>query len=127
MIVVIATQDHENYAAHQGFDGTYYWKAKGGSEFKITGVPQGVDPMEVLDMVQADIRQANDYFRTDIIGVSVESDDYLSWFERSQLEYDGEITYREPEIEYRELQSRWEDPQEYAERSADLDAVYYGA
>jgi hypothetical protein len=33
----------------------------------------------------------------------MEADDYLSWFEKSQLEYDGKITCAEPIIEYSEL------------------------
>jgi len=33
---------------------------------------------------------------------SVEDDSYLSWFEKSQLEYDGEILFPEPIIEYGE-------------------------
>ena len=99
MIVVIATQDHENYAAHQGFTGDYYWKAKGGSEYLITDVPADADAMEIVKQVRADIEQANDYFRTDIIGVSLESDDYMSWFEQSQLEYEGKITYPAKELD----------------------------
>jgi hypothetical protein len=106
MILVIDTQDYENYAAHQGFDGSFYWKAKGGSSYKITGVPAGVDPDEVVEMVRNQIEQDNDYFQTSIIGYSMQSDDYMSWFEKSQLEYDGVITYREPEIEYNELQAQ---------------------
>jgi hypothetical protein len=35
-----------------------------------------------------------------IIGYSVEADSYLSWFEQSQLDYDGEILFKEPVIEY---------------------------
>ncbi len=127
MMLVIQTQDYENYAAHQGFSGEFYWKAKGGSEFKVTNIPQGVDPAEVVELVRADIEQDNEYFQTTIIGYGVESDDYLSWFEKSQLEYDGEIQFKEPVIDYAEVNSRYEDPRAYAEQSADLDAVYYGA
>ncbi len=127
MMLVIQTQDYENYAAHQGFNGEFYWKAKGGSEFKVTNIPQGVDPAEVVELVRADIEQDNEYFQTTIIGYGVESDDYLSWFEKSQLEYDGEIQFKEPVIDYAEVNSRYEDPRAYAEQSADLDAVYYGA
>lgn len=126
MMLVIATQDYENYAAHQGFDGTYYWKAKGGSEYKITDIPEHADLMEILALVRTDIEQNNDYFQTIIIGVSQEADDYLSWFEQSQLEYDGEIQFPEPRIPYSELQQPIEDPREYAEHSADLDAVCLG-
>jgi hypothetical protein len=104
MMIVIATQDRENYAAHEGFTGEYYWKMKGGSEYKITNVPLNIDYAEVVEMVRSEIEDlTNDYFQTQIIGWSVESDDYLSWFEKSQLEYDGEIMSKEPEIDYKEL------------------------
>ena len=103
MMLVIATQDYENYAAHQGFDGNFYWKAKGGSEYKITGVPAGVDPDEVVELVRNQIERNDEYFQTSIIGYSLQEDTYLSWFEQSQLEYEGEITYKEPEIEYDEV------------------------
>lgn len=127
MMLVIATQDYENYAAHQGFDGTFRWKAKGGSEFKVTGIPQGADIEEIVSMVRADIERNDEYFQTTIIGYGVEADDYLSWFEKSQLDYEGSIQFAEPVIEYSELNSRFEDPMAYAEASADADAIYYGA
>jgi hypothetical protein len=108
MMIVISTQDRENYAAHAGFTGEYFWKMKGGSVYKITDVPLNIDYAEVVDMVRGEIEDlTNDYFQTEIIGWSVESDDYLSWFEKSQLEYDGEITCKEPEIEYGELNARY--------------------
>ncbi len=127
MMLVIQTQDYENYAAHQGFNGEFYWKAKGGSEFKVTNIPQGVDPDEVVELVRSEIEQDNPYFQTTIIGYGLESDDYLSWFEKSQLEYDGEIQFKEPVIDYAEVNSRYEDPRAFAEAAADADAVYYGA
>lgn len=104
MMLVIRTQYMENYGAHD-WDGTgvcpQYWKMKGGSEYKITGVPLNIDHAEVVSA--AGIEKNNDYCREYILDWSVESDDYLSWFEKSQLEYDGAITCREPEIEYEEL------------------------
>jgi hypothetical protein len=127
MMIVISTQDHENYAAHQGFTGDFYWKAKGGSEFKIVGVPQNVDIDEVVEMVRDEIERDDEYFRTAIIGYDTKSDDYLSWFEKSQLDYEGSITFKEPVIEYSDLVARYTDPMEYAEMCADNDAAYYGA
>jgi hypothetical protein len=103
MVLVIQTQDYENYAAHQGFTGEYYWKAKGGSEYKITNVPANVDLAEVVELAKGSIEQNNEYFQTTIIGYGLEADDYLSWFEKSQLEYDGFIQCKEPTIEYSEL------------------------
>ena len=102
-MLVISTQDYENYAAHQGFTGEYYWKAKGGSEYKITNIPYMADCDAIVDMVKSDIEQDNDYFQTTILGWTIQPDDYLSWFEKSQLEYDGEIQFKEPEIEYSEI------------------------
>jgi hypothetical protein len=126
-MLVIQTQDYENYAAHEGFTGEFYWKAKGGSEFKITNIPANTDPAEIVDMVRGEIEQDNPYFQTTIVGYGVQPDDYLSWFEQSQLDYEGSITYKEPVIDYAEVNSRYEDPRAYAEQAADLDAVYYGA
>jgi hypothetical protein len=94
----------ENYGAHD-WDGTgecpQYWKMKGGSEYKITNVPLNIDYQEVVSM--ANVERDNEYCREYILDWSMEADDYLSWFEKSQLEYDGKITCAEPIIEYSEL------------------------
>lgn len=106
MMLVISTQDYENYAWVDGEIQTgkgAYWKAKGGSEYKITNIPYPCDVNEIVSIVRDQIERADDYFITNIIGYNVEADDYLSDFERSQLEYEGKITYAEPTIEYGEL------------------------
>lgn len=134
MILVIQTQDYENYGAHD-WDGEgscpQRWKAKGGSEIKITGVdPRLYTEAQIIDMIRDDIEQNNDYIQTTIVGASFQEDGYLSWFEKSQLDYEGSIQFAEPVIEFDKVVGRWlnmEDPMEYAERAADADAVYYGA
>jgi hypothetical protein len=103
MMLVIATQDYENYAAHQGFTGEYRWKAKGGSEYKITNIPANTDPAEIVELVRGEIEQDNEYFQTTILGYSIQPDDYLSWFEKSQMDYEGSIQFAEPSIEYNEI------------------------
>jgi hypothetical protein len=104
MMLVIRTQFMENYGAHD-WDGTgecpQYWKMKGGSEYKITNVPLNIDYQEVVSM--ANVEKDNEYCREYILDWSMEADDYLSWFEKSQLEYDGVIACKEPTIEYSEL------------------------
>jgi hypothetical protein len=104
MMLVISTQLYENYGAHD-WDGTgecpQYWKAKGGSEYKIIGVPLNINYDAVVAM--AAVEQDNDHFRETILDWSLENDDYLSWFEKSQLDYEGTITHKEPTIEYGEL------------------------
>lgn len=106
-MIVIDTQDYENYAAHQGFDGSYYWKCKGGSCYKVINVPEGADMDEVVAAVRWEIEDVtNHYFQTTIIGYGKENDDWMSDFEKSQLEYDGEIVYAEPVIDYSEYMAK---------------------
>ena len=96
-MLVIRTQYLENY----GTPTDPYWKMKGGSEYKVLGVPANVDLDEVVSC--ANVEQDNDYIQEYVVGYSIESEDYLSWFEKSQLEYDGEIMCPEPTIEYKEI------------------------
>jgi hypothetical protein len=108
MMLVIRTQFMENYGAHD-WDGQgecpQYWKMKGGSEYKITNVPLNVDYQEVVSM--ANVETDNIGCREYILDWSLEADDYLSWFEKSQLEYDGKVTCAEPIIEYSELNGEY--------------------
>lgn len=108
MMLVIATQYFENYAAHD-WDGVGVcpqgWKAKGGAEYKVTDIPFDLDDEVIVSMVQPLVEKDNDYVRETIIGWSKESDDYMSWFEKSQLEYDGVITFKEPCIKLSEINS----------------------
>lgn len=111
MKIVISTQHYENYAWRE--DGTVgtgaeaYWKAKGGSEIMIENVEAYVKMDDffgkkcemIVDGLREKIEEASDYFTVTIVGWSIEDDDYMSWFEKSQLEYDGEITCYEPRID----------------------------
>ena len=105
MIIVIDTQYCENYGAHD-WDGTgecpQYWKFKGGSSIKVVGVPQGVDPDEVVEIVRSGIEYSSEYSKEYILGWRVEADDWMSDFEKSQLADEGSIEFPEPTIEYSE-------------------------
>lgn len=128
MMLVLTTQVRENYGAHD-WDGhgepPQYWKNKGGHEYKILNVPTGVDFQEVVDMARSGIERSDNYFQETVIDWTVEDDTYLSWFERSQMEFDGSIMYPEPTLEYSELNARYTDPAEYAEQFAEADACAY--
>ena len=104
---VIRTQFMENYGAHD-WDGTgecpQHWKFKGGSEYKITGVDPTADPDDYINI--AGVEFSSEGAREYILGYSFEADDYLSAFEKSQLEYDGSITYPEPFISWSEMESQ---------------------
>jgi hypothetical protein len=103
MLLVIQTQNQENYGAHD-WDGKgecpQYWKFKGGNEIKVQGVEVGMDYSAIVESLRDQIEENTNFYRVSIIGYSVEADSYLSWFEQSQLDYDGEILFKEPVIEY---------------------------
>lgn len=127
-MLVIQTQDQENYGAHD-WDGEgacpQRWKFKGGSEYKVTNIPANTDPAEIVELVRGEIEVSNEGFRVDIVGYGVQPDDYLSWFEKSQLDYEGKISCKEPVIDYGDIKAVFD--YEYAEWAADRDAEYYGA
>lgn len=100
--LLIQTQCFENYA--WGEDGTLgtganaYWKAKGGGDYVVRNVDE-CDMLDIIvDRVRSKIEQDNDGFREYIIGYSVVADDYLTEFERDQLDYEGKITYPAHEV-----------------------------
>jgi hypothetical protein len=107
MMLVIETQCYENYAwLEDGSLGTgpdAYWKAKGGSSYKVLGVPTNVDMDEVLNMVRGEIENKTDAYQEIIIGHGLEADDWMSEFEQDQLKWEGEITFPEPFIVYSDL------------------------
>ena len=99
MKLLITTQTQENYGAHD-WDGEgavpQYWKFKGGQDYKYDLGKYGRSEEALTELVMAlrdQIEEDNDYFRNHIIDWTVVADDYLTEFERSQLEYDGSITY----------------------------------
>ena len=101
MMLVIDTQDRENYAAHNGFTGEYYWKMKGGQSYKVLNIPQDADPAKIVETFRSDIEDLdNDYYRSEIIEYSLQNDDWMSPFERSQLEYEGALMVTEPTFDY---------------------------
>ncbi len=100
--LLISTQYQENYGAHD-WDGTgtcpQYWKFKGGSDYVIKNFSGGETAAAMAVMaVRKDIEQDNDYVREHVIGWRIVADDYLTEFEQSQLDYEGQITYSPKEL-----------------------------
>lgn len=98
--LLIITQVYENYGAHD-WDGEgecpQYWKAKGGNEYVV----KNVDPNRICDIAMyasGNVERDNEYVRETVINWTVVADDYLTEFERSQLEYDGKIVYPAEEL-----------------------------
>lgn len=104
MKLMISTQVQENYGAHD-WDGVgecpQYWKFKGGNDYCYSLGSHGRSPEALAELVEAlrhQIECDDIGYREYLLGWSVESDDYLTDFERSQLEYEGKITYRTREL-----------------------------
>ena len=104
MKLVITTQVYENYAWRE--DGTIgrgaeaYWKAKGGEDYVIRNFdPTRYAPGIIVELLRNRIESATDYMMEHIVDWSVVEDNYLTEFEQSQLEYDGQITFPAKELE----------------------------
>ena len=92
--LLIQTQVYENY----GDADKPYWKAKGGGDYVVKKCKQFNKVTEVVMALRGQIEQDNEFYREHIINFEVVADDYLTEFERSQLEYEGKITYPANEI-----------------------------
>lgn len=101
--LLITTQVYENYAFDEdGVLGTgvnAYWKPKGGNDFVVKNFQDFNRVTETVMALRSKIECDNDMYREYIIGWEVVADDYLTEFERSQLEYEGKITYPAVEVE----------------------------
>ncbi len=99
--LLIQTQVYENYGAHD-WDGKnecpQYWKAKGGNDYVVKKFKKFNAVTETVMALRGQIEQDNDHYREQIINFEVVADDYLTEFERSQLDYEGRITYPAKEI-----------------------------
>ena len=99
--LLITTQVYENYGAHD-WDGVgecpQYWKAKGGSDYVVKKFRDFSAVSETVMALRGQIEQDNDGFRETIIGWEVVADDYLTEFEKDQLEYEGVIRHPAKEL-----------------------------
>ena len=101
--LLITTQVFENYAWRE--DGTLgtgadaYWKAKGGNDYVVKNF-KGKDVTMAVMALREQIEQANDGYMEQIVDFNIVADDYLTEFERSQLEYEGRITFPATELQF---------------------------
>jgi hypothetical protein len=93
--LVINTQYKENYNCTG--EGDPYWKFKGGSEY-IVSIPEGMSIVHLINEVAPLIEYANEMSEEFILGHLVVEDNYLSEFEKSQIECEGYAGYSEPRL-----------------------------
>jgi hypothetical protein len=98
--LLITTQVYENYGAHD-WDGEgecpQYWKAKGGCDYVVKKINVNT-VTETVMALRGQIEQDNQAFREHIIGWEVVANDYLTQFEKDQLEYEGKIRFPAKEL-----------------------------
>ena len=88
--IYVMTQNYENY----GSEDEPYWKPKGGSDYFIpnfTGTQE--QAVELVNSMATQIEYVNEYATSTILGIEVVADDYLTEFEQSQLDYEGQIRF----------------------------------
>lgn len=90
------TQDYENY----GTENEPYWKAKGGSDYIIEASEW---TEEMVNEVINRISYSNPFSQSSYIGHDSVSDEYMTEFERAQLDYDGEIIFPATRLNYDEF------------------------
>ena len=99
--LLISTQVYENYGAHD-WDGRgecpQYWKAKGGNDYVVKNFKDFGRVTEVVMALRSQVEEDSPYFRQSVIDWEVVADDYLTEFERDQLEYEGRIYYPAKEL-----------------------------
>jgi len=105
MKLLISTQVYENYAIDKngtlGVGENAYWKAKGGSDYVVKKFKGGNSAATVAIMsLREKIECDNDAYREHIVDWKIVADDYLTQFERDQLEFDGTIMFPATEVEY---------------------------
>jgi hypothetical protein len=102
MKIILYTQVLENYGAHD-WDGRgecpQYWKFKGGNDIEVV---RNLTPNEAADgtllhqiVYEASklVNKKTEYFEEYVRDWELVEDDHLTAFEKSQLEFDGAITY----------------------------------
>ena len=102
MKLLISTQVYENYGAHD-WDGTgecpQYWKAKGGSDYVIKRFKGGdEEAVKAIFCLRGQIESDDEFYRESILSWNIVGDDYLTEFEQSQLDYEGQIRFPSKEL-----------------------------
>lgn len=89
--LLITTQVYENY----GSADEPYWKPKGGCEYVVKNFEGDMDDiLSIGRRVECD----NEFYREYLLDWKMVKNDYLTEFEKSQLEYDGQILYPAKEL-----------------------------
>ena len=93
--LLIVTQVLENY----GSEDNPFWKAKGSNEYVVKNFTAFTTVNATVQSLRHEIEIDNPFCSEYIVSWEVVDDDYLTDFERSQLEYEGRIDFPATELE----------------------------
>jgi len=101
MKLLFITQVYENYGGHE-WDGEgecpQYWKAKGSCDYVVKNFKTLDACAGVVDAIISKIERNNEYLYEYVIDWKIVDDDYLTSFEKDQLDYQGRIDYSPKEL-----------------------------
>ena len=93
--LLITTQVYENY----GTADEPYWKPKGGSDYVVKKFRGGDEAATAVIMgLRPQIECDNEFYREYVLGWQIVANNYLTEFEKSQLEYEGKIAFPAKEL-----------------------------
>lgn len=93
--LLITTQYCENYGSEE----EPYWKFKGGSEYFVPNVDECDMIDAIVDRVRSQVEISNPMCEEYILGYEIVADDYMTEFERDQLEFEGKVRFPAKVIE----------------------------
>ena len=91
MKLVITTQIRENYAAHEGFDGSYRWKYKGGETYVVPNFDLDAVVEDGIDAYLPFITEDNDYFQEYVLNWEIVDDNDPPLWEMWEDPYNLEL------------------------------------
>jgi len=83
----IFTQNYENYGSEE----IPRWKAKGGSDYFVYDFDG--DEATTIMLVRDQIECNNAFYQSSILGWEVVPNNYMTEFEKDQLDYEGSIRF----------------------------------
>ena len=94
--LLISTQVFENY----GDTIKPYFKPKGGSDYVVKNFNHKsyLETTEIVMALRSQVECDNDYYHEYIVDWYIVEDDYLTQFERDQLEFEGKIRFSPKEL-----------------------------
>jgi len=88
MKMYLWTQVFENYGSAEN----PHWKAKGGSDYFVENITAENQDDMLIQAIEY-VSYSSDFYIERFVGFEIVPDDFMTQFERDQLEFEGKIDY----------------------------------